>query len=170
MFCRGIWINWLDRFDSTTRKSAMYPAGHPMLQESIKGLRAAADEWLNVEPKLVIAFTPDTIRLDGKPVKEKDAMWQSIADYMHRRGLLALSIDRGVTDKELSCLMDAIKDTPEVIAESGGVAQRLRDCAHIKVRESDYRALLASSRSPAAADPARGRRILGLHLQRGDGA
>ena len=56
----------LVRFINTAiRNSAMYPAGHPMLADSLKSLKAALDGWLGSEGKLDMAFTRSAVLVGG---------------------------------------------------------------------------------------------------------
>ncbi|MGD9874544.1 MAG: hypothetical protein AB7T27_09780 [Kiritimatiellia bacterium] len=135
--------------NTALRNSAMYPAGHPMLTASVKSLKAALDGWLGSGGKLDMAFSRSAILLGGKPVKEGNPVLAGLADHFHQRGLLALTIRPGITAPEVSALLAAIKDPPEVIAQSGGISAKLRLCPHLIVKQIDYSTLLARGGSQA---------------------
>ncbi|HNR93951.1 MAG TPA: hypothetical protein PKM67_03955 [Kiritimatiellia bacterium] len=136
----------LVRFINTAiRNSAMYPAGHPMLADSLKSLKAALDGWLGSEGKLDMAFTRSAVLVGGKPFKEGNPVLAGLARHFHQRGLLALTIRPGVVASEVSSLLAAIKDPPEIIARSGGVSSRLRRCPHLSAKQIDYSTLLTRS-------------------------
>ncbi len=141
--------------DGAIQTRSIYPPKHPMLAESAKGLKVALDAWFRIEGKLDLGFSPKNLLLNGQFVKDKDPVFVSMANYFHSRGLLALTVTRGVSETEIGTLFDAFRGTPEAIAEAGGVATQMRACAHITIKEIDYRVVLAASRRNAASDPIR---------------
>lgn len=128
--------------NTALRNSAMYPPGHPMLTASIKSLQGVLDGWLGAGGKLDLAFTRNSILLGGKPVKEGNPVLAGLAEHFHQRGVLSLTIRPGITLPEMSALIAAIKDPPEVITKAGGISAKLRLCPHLAVKHIDYSALL----------------------------
>jgi len=141
--------------DSTIQTRSIYPPRHPMLAESVKNTKAALETWFRSEGKLELGFSPKNLLLDGQFIKDENPCFAAVATYFHARGLLALSMTRSVSESEITTLFEALRGTPEAIAEAGGVAGKVRSCAHITIKEIDYSTVLASSRRTAVSDPIR---------------
>ena len=142
-------------FNAAIKSTAMYPAQHPMQVEAVRTLKASLDSWARTEGRLDLGFSQNNLLLNGRFVKEGDSTYATVAGYFHRRGLLVVSVARGVSESETGTFLDAVKDSPEAIAEAGGIASRMRGCAHFTIKEIDYSALLSASRRGGVGEEAR---------------
>jgi len=143
----------LERFDTIARSLStaiknvsLYPAGHPILENSLAACLIAFEVWLQDEDRIAIGITQDNLLLDGVIVREKSELFASVADFLHQRGVIAFSCLRGVERIELSGLFASLKGEPKAIAQRGGVLKNMPPAAHIVVKEVDYSQFLGSAR------------------------
>jgi len=134
--------------------SALYPAGHPSYAESARVLHSALTTWLQLYGRLDLAFSPKGLLLGGEMIAREIASFSEIATYFYRRGLLALKVQRSVTEEEVSALLEAAKGSPEAVTEAGGIAPRLRGCPNLVARQLDFsRVAAAGGGQKASRDP-----------------
>lgn len=130
---------------TTLKNSVLYVPGHPVFDFSIKNFKTSLNKWFPVYKDFNIGFSYDSILLDGAYVEEKNTIYKEVAGYMHARGIVSLSVSSGITDDELVKFFSLMKDDIKVIREKGGVAKTLPSMPHLKIKDIDYGALLASA-------------------------
>jgi hypothetical protein len=92
----------IERFDLIVRNlslaiknSSLYDMEHSIVVSSIKNFKDVLDKWLAKTDKLELGVTHDDLFLDGAPVKEeKDSRYVEVADYLHMRGVIALTFQK----------------------------------------------------------------------------
>jgi hypothetical protein len=131
-------------FRTTLKNSVLYNPGHPVFDFSIKNFMISLDKWFLAEEKINLGFSERNILLDGLYVEEKNEIYQEVANYMHMRGVVALSLLKDVDEKELTQFFSFMKNDIKDIRDKGGVSKNIPSTPHLKIKEIDYGALLES--------------------------
>jgi len=121
-----------------------YSAEHPINVFSINNLKSSLDKWFSQKSKIDFGITPNNLFLEGKAVREKDECYGEVANHLHMRGLLALSILKGIRTDELIQFFNLIRQDRKTIYEKGGILKNLPSDVHLNVKEIDYRLLLSN--------------------------
>lgn len=87
----------------TRRRS--YGPTHPMVHEAEQALVTALHPMLSAGTPLAIGVAQSTLLIDGRPFEEGGVVAHDLAERLHRRGVGALSIQRGVTAEGLQSLL-----------------------------------------------------------------
>ncbi|MEE8359338.1 MAG: hypothetical protein V3S04_00260, partial [Candidatus Omnitrophota bacterium] len=138
-------------FRTTLKNCVLYNPGHPVFDFSIKNLKGSLDSWMILEEKMDLGFSQNNVLLGGMYVEEKSEIYREVAEYMHVRGIAAISILKDVSADELIGFFSFMKHEIKDIREKGGVLKNLPPMPHFKIKEIDYSALLASAREGADA-------------------
>jgi len=139
----------------TLKNTALYNSDHPIYQYSINNFKTALDNWFSSAEKLDLGIAQDKIFYDGQPLKEDDEFYKEVANHLHVRGMLALSLSRGVDAGELTSLFDVLKNDKKVIRSKGGIQKNMPQNRHIKISEIDYSVLLANVPGQQASEEAK---------------
>ncbi|NQT33214.1 MAG: HEAT repeat domain-containing protein [Candidatus Omnitrophica bacterium] len=126
------------------KNSVLYEPDHPLFGHSIKNLKDALNKWFAGAEKIDIGVAQDSLLLDKTAIKEKKDLYKEVAEYLHMRGILAVSIERDVDDSQLNSFFALIKQNPRVIRKKGGILKDAPPMRNIKIKEIDYSALLTS--------------------------
>jgi len=130
---------------TAVKNSALYEPGHPVFKSSIDNLKNVIDEWLRDEEELALGVSQDNLLLYGENVREGNDAYRSVAEYMHRRGIMGLTVKGEVGLDELTGFITAMKGDEKVLRDRGGILKVLPDMANITVKALDYSELLGSA-------------------------
>jgi DNA-directed RNA polymerase subunit F len=134
--------------DIVLKNAPLYPRGHPLVNSSLNAMKDALDGWFAAgEETFRLGVSSDNILLDGKFVRERSDIYRDVAAYLHRRGILVLSVSNKVHVDEVAEFLAVIKNDPETIARMGGVAKNTPPTPHLAVKEIDYSAILTSAKA-----------------------
>lgn len=143
----------IEHFDALIRNlssvitnSVLYSAKHSVFATSMKNLKASIDDWFLHGKKLEIGISPSNISLNGSYLKEDNDLYTEVAEYLHRRGVLALTIHKAITVSELIHLFLILKEDPRRLSEKGGLLKNLPQTSHLKIQELDYSPFLGSAK------------------------
>lgn len=103
----------------TRRRS--YGASHPMVAEAEQALASVLQQGLAKEAALAIGVAHRVLLIDGEPFEEGGLVAQDLAERLHRRGVGALTLHRGVTLDGVQALLawlsqrdDAEQEPPSI--------------------------------------------------------
>ncbi|MDD5633800.1 MAG: hypothetical protein PHW46_00795 [Candidatus Omnitrophica bacterium] len=139
-------------FSTAIRNSVLYTSDHPICVFSINNLLASLSPWFQSKSRLDLGIAQDKIFADGIVIDEKNERFQEIANFLHLRGIVAISILKGVEKPELVQFLSVIRDDAKIIHERGGVLKNLPSLTYLKVQEIDYSALLTSASGKAVTE------------------
>lgn len=142
----------LQNLSTTIKNSVLYAASHPIFKISIKNFHGSLEHWFDESGSLDLGITPDNILLAGKVASEKNELCKDMADYLHARGLVAISFMKGVAADELVEFFKFIKSDTKTIMEKSGVVKNIPPVPHIKIKEVDYSSLLGSAREKISSE------------------
>lgn len=138
--------NLVRELSTAIKNSILYSAGHPVFDYSVKNFKESLSKWFEDQEHLDISVSPENLLVNGEYVKKKDELYREVADYLHRRGILSLSVVRGIEQGELTDFFTFIKNDVEAIRKDGGIAKKTKSLSHIKLKEIDYTSLLGSAK------------------------
>jgi len=139
-------------FRIALKNSMLYVPDHPICTLSIRNFLGSLDKWFTTNARLELGISPNHLFYDGESVKEKDDGYTELARYLHLRGLLSVSISRGVKENELRNFFSLIKQDRKSIYKNGGVRKNLPEDKHIQIKEIDYSSLMASAREKTSSE------------------
>ena len=134
-------------FNTAIKNNVLYDSRHPLLISSIKVLKDALEKWFLLNEILDIGFSPEGILINGELFQRKNKIYSEITEYLHVRGIVAISILREIAESELISFFESIKDDAQIIRNEGGIADKIKDIENIIIKEIDYSEILASSGS-----------------------
>jgi predicted transcriptional regulator len=144
--------NVVKDFRIALKNSILYATNHPICNYSINNLKASLDKWLLSNERLNLGITQNHLFFDDESLKEKDDGYNELANYLHMRGLISLSIRRGIDAEELKDFLGLIKQDRKTIQTNGGIQKHLPGDRHIKIKEIDYTSLLHSARDETTTE------------------
>lgn len=132
-------------FTIAIKCSALYAITHPSVENSIKSFKENLDKWLDQEESLNIGIAADNLLLNQEFVREASELFAEVADYLHQRGLVAISFLKGVTLNELISFFTIIRNEPKFFTQNGGIVKNISKVDFIQIKEIDYSSLLNAS-------------------------
>ncbi len=147
-------IERLDLFDSLIRglstaikNSSLYAIDHPVFIQSINDLKESIDNWFSGDNSLVIGVAQDNLLLNDSYVREENEMYEELSGYLHRRGVMVLTLMSGITIGELSGFVTVIKEDAKGLRDAGGILKVLSETKNLKIKALDYTNLLGRAGS-----------------------
>ncbi len=107
----------LRRFTAAVRSGQLYAHSHPIVAQNIRALTRSVEEFLRVEPSLVIGIIDAEIIVGDTPVARGDGH-QGFVRRLAQAGIERIAIDRGVTDDEISAFIVGINATDAAQSEA----------------------------------------------------
>lgn len=142
----------IKNFRITLKNGIFYESNHPIYTASLQSFKNTLDQWLKEKETLELGISHDNLFLDGTSFVGRNERYTDVANYLHLRGLISLSFQRGVTLEEIKQFFDVLRQSRKAIQKNGGIQKQMASIRHIEVKEIDYRVLLssqeASSHSP----------------------
>lgn len=132
--------------------NALYPPNHPALNSSTESFKGLLNKWLITEEKVELDISPNNILLNGALVKENSNLYSEVADYLHKKGLIAVSFTKGIDMTELLQFFSSLKIGSKVVSEKDDIAKNIGTTPHITIKQVDYSSLLTSAKTVAAID------------------
>lgn len=117
----------LRRFTAAVRSGQLYAHTHPIVAQNIRALSKSVDEFLGVEPSLVIGLIDGEIIVGDTPVARGDGH-QGFARRLTQGGIERIAVDRGVTADEIAAFIVGLNATDAAQADA-----TLASLAHIRV-------------------------------------
>jgi hypothetical protein len=124
------------------KNSVLYSSDHPIFAFSVRNFKDSLDKWLAAGKDLTLGISTDSILLGGEFIDKKSELYREVAEYMHSRGVLAISFARGVELEELEGILKFLKEDVRTIREKGGIEPNIPPMPHISVKGIDYSSLL----------------------------
>ena len=87
----------------------------------------------------------------GVEVEDKETLFGEVAGYLHTRGIVSLSILKGVDKNELVEFFKVIKQDAKIIRKEG-ILKYLPPLVHIKLKKLDYSSLLGSAKEEVTVE------------------
>jgi hypothetical protein len=150
--------DFLVEFSIVLHKRALYPQGHPHLQESASRFVDRLESLLEHRDGLMIGVARHQLIIGGVATDARNALLSDLARRLHRQRIASLRFQRGVTLDEIDELLRNLSG--ELGEEAGPLGLRLERAAswrHIQVQAPELgRLLLDQSGEGAEGEAAAG--------------
>jgi len=111
MFSRDL-ADFLVEFSIVLHKRAMYPLGHPHLQESAERFVNRLESLLRSRESLAIGVARHQLIVASIATDPRNALLSELARRLHRHRIATLRFDRGITLGEIDDLLAALAADP----------------------------------------------------------
>jgi hypothetical protein len=149
--------DFLVEFSIVLHKRAMYPHGHPHLQEGAERFMDRLEAMLERREGLIIGVARSQLIIGGVATDPRNALLSDLARRLHRQRIASIRFQRGVTLHEIDELLGRVNEDPGEGA--GPLGLRLESVAswrHVQIQAPELgRLLLAqAAEAPAGEEPA----------------
>jgi hypothetical protein len=114
--------DFLVEFSIVLHKRAMYPVGHPHLQESTARFVGRLESLLIARESLAIGVARHQLIVAGTATDPRNALLSDLARRLHRHRIATLRFERDVSLAEIDDLLSALASDPQ--AEGGPLGLR----------------------------------------------
>ena len=108
--------DFLVEFSIVLHKRAMYPAGHPHLQESAERFVDRLESLLATRDSLAIGVARHQLIVAGVATDPRNALLSDLARRLHRHRIATVRFEHGLTLREIEELLDALASDPQGVA------------------------------------------------------
>ncbi|MFH1846277.1 MAG: hypothetical protein ABH869_01835 [Candidatus Omnitrophota bacterium] len=136
--------NILKTFNIAIKSCVLYAKEHPLFIEPIKIFKKTLDEWFFSREDLELGVSPSDIFFKEEKIEETHGMIKELAEYLHSKDIVFISIKKGISVDELALFFGVLKNDAKVMRAKGGIVKNLKEAVHIYVEEIDYSSLLQS--------------------------
>jgi DNA-binding transcriptional MerR regulator len=105
--------DFLVEFSIVLHKRAMYPLGHPHLQESTERFVNRLESLLSPRDTLAIGIARHQLIVAGVATDPRNALLSDLARRLHRHRIATLRFDRGISLQEIDDLLAALAADPQ---------------------------------------------------------
>jgi hypothetical protein len=147
--------DFLVEFSIVLHKRAMYPAGHPHLQESAERFVIRLESLLERREWLVIGVARHQLIIGGVATDPRNALLSDLARRLHRQRVASLRFERGVPLQEIEELLRSLSG--ELGEEAGPLGLRPERSAswhRIQVQAPELGRLLLDQTGASAPEEA----------------
>jgi len=116
---------------------SFYEVTHPAVSDVVGEMSIRLREILEVESELIIKFSNGYLVVRDAPVMNQNASLGNLVGACHRRGVDTIVLRRGITEEELSQLVEVLAMDPADVEVAGGASQALaaRGVRRIAIRK-----------------------------------
>jgi HEAT repeat protein len=132
--------------NAAIKNSVLYTPDHPICSASIQNLRSSLEKWIVAFGAIRIGIAQDKLYCNDRPVEEDRERYKDAAEFLHVRGIVALSFSPGISQQELFLFFSSLRKDANKINEAGGIKTDLPGTPHLEIKEIDYSQLLGSAR------------------------
>jgi HEAT repeat protein len=105
--------DFLVEFSIVLHKRAMYPLGHPHLQESASRFVDRMEALLQLRETLAVGVARHQLILGGVATDPRNALLSDLARRLHRHRIATLRFERGISLGELDALLGELSADPQ---------------------------------------------------------
>ena len=152
--------DFLVEFSIVLHKRAMYPHGHPHLQESAERFVGRLKSLLERREGLVIGVARHQLIIGGVATDPRNALLSDLARRLHRQRIASIRFQRGVTLEEIDELLGSLSgEQGEGTGPLGLRLERAASWNHVQIQAPELGRLLLDQAAQgvpgeAAAGPA----------------
>ncbi len=145
---RGL-SEFLIELSIAVQKHAMYPGGHPSLEDAATGVTRRAERLLEDRPALVFGVARRQLIIDGVATDPLQPVLRRLAEGLHRHHLGAVTLSRGLQSGEMGQALRALSLEVERDGPLGlDTAGRLLEWPHIRLHPLTFDRLELVGTSP----------------------
>jgi hypothetical protein len=125
------------------KNALFYQKDHPLRNVSVINLKCSLDDWFARRDGFQLGISQDNLYFEGAIYGSQEDYFKEVAAYFHSRGVIFLTLLKGITTNELADFLDLVRLDGKALRDKGGVTAQIPADSHIKVKEIDYRLLLS---------------------------
>jgi len=127
--------DFLVEFSIVLHKRAMYPLGHPHLQESTERFVNRLESLLAPRDSLAIGVARHQLIVAGVATDPRNALLSDLARRLHRHRIATIRFERGVTLQEIDDLLGALAADPQDEGGPFGLRPNVgATCTHLRIQ------------------------------------
>lgn len=100
--------DFLIEFSIGLHKNAIYPAGHPLLENTTADLISRLSALLKERPALSLGVARHQLIIEGVATDEKNPVLRELATRLHKHHLGAVKFSTGVTEDEITDMLGTV--------------------------------------------------------------
>jgi hypothetical protein len=129
---------FVNSFIKAKKDLLLYPAGNPVVTESIEKALKLSREDCSPENVVELIAEKDRLSVDGIEVGPKDSRIRDFCLSLYKRGIRKILLDPGIPFEQMRSLLETINMKVEEIAEAGGIEKlaKSRGITHAVVEET----------------------------------
>jgi hypothetical protein len=89
---------------------SIYPPEHPGLRRTSEAIRARLDSLLHERPIVTLGVAQSQIVIEGQATDPRNSVLRGLAQRLHRRRIGGMTLERGISENELTDLLRTIAD------------------------------------------------------------
>ncbi|MFQ5442126.1 MAG: HD-GYP domain-containing protein [Thermodesulfobacteriota bacterium] len=120
----------LKGINGALRGTKFYPPGHPAIKASEEKTYGIISASLSESENFLIALVEGALVIDEKPVADGESLYPELIEFMGKKNVGTIMIERGVDLQEFSSLIDVLSTTEEEGDDLSGVL-KARGITHI---------------------------------------
>ncbi len=153
--------DFLVEFSIVLHKRAMYPLGHPHLQESASRFVDRMETFLQLRETLAVGVARHQLILGGVATDPRNALLSDLARRLHRHRIANIRFERGIGLAEIDALLGELSADPQL----GDGPLGLRPAAwahwtHLQIHPPDLNRLLLDDDAGVAGEAGNSEREL----------
>ena len=126
--------DFLVEFSIVLHKRAMYPLGHPHLQESTERFVNRLESLLAPRDSLAIGIARHQLIVAGVATDPRNALLSDLARRLHRHRIATLRFERGISLQQIDDLLAAFAADPQGDDGPFGLRSGAGEWTHLKVQ------------------------------------
>ncbi len=135
--------DFLVEFSIVLHKRAMYPPGHPHLQESAERFVNRTESLLGIREILILGVARHQLIIGGVATDPRNALLSDLARRLHRHRVATLRLQRGITPGEIDEMLGWLSGDPTGEAGPLGLhPDRSAAWHHLEVQPPELNRLL----------------------------
>ncbi len=147
--------DFLVEFSIVLHKRAMYPHGHPLLQEGTERFVNRLEALFERRDGLTIGIARSQLILGGVATDPRNALLSDLARRLHRHRIASLRFQRGVTLPEIDELLGSVSEVPgEAAGPLGLHLERAASWRHVQIQAPELGRLLLDQAAEAGGGEA----------------
>ncbi len=136
-------VEFLYVLNAAVTNIRLYPPTSAIIRTSVERLHNTLQKALSVVPYLEFAESERTLLVLGEPLPEKEQQRPQIRSFLELMldfGIKTITIEKGVSVREISAFLQLFAKTPGEVDVQGGISAYLKGCGveHIRIDEKIY--------------------------------
>jgi hypothetical protein len=149
--------DFLLEFSIALHKNAIYPAGHPLLENTSGEVKRRLEALLKERDSLSLGVARHQLIIEGVATDESNPVLRELATRLHKHHLGAVKFSRGITEEEIVLMLGTVAKDARQLPRPLGLEgpEVLAQWAHIRLFPMTFAQLQLIEESPEGK-PAKG--------------
>ena len=130
---RQLLAECLTHLQGALKVSALYPEGHPGIQNPLQNVTRGLSTLLEAGHPLVLGIVDDVLAFDEIPFYETDTVWRTLFSALRGRGIESITFQSGIEPNDILGILHILKST-----DSGETADLATLWKRHEIRHASY--------------------------------